>query len=72
MAVKIRVIQIAKCDEEEIAKVIADFDGITVEDINKTTQQFLNFAAGFEAQYSNLKNLKTVYAEELRKMRFYQ
>ena len=72
MAVRIRVIQIAKCGEEEIAKAIADFANFKVEDINKATQQLLQFAYGFEAQYSNLKNLKTVYAEELRKLKFSQ
>ena len=41
MAVKVRVIQNAKCDEEEIVKVIADFAGLSVEKINKTSQQLL-------------------------------
>ena len=72
MTLEIGVIHVGKCDSEQIMKAIADFAGLELEQVTKASQQLKDFTFGFESQYPNLKNLKIVYGEELRKMKLTQ
>ena len=59
-----------KLDDDELIRMIADFACRNQAEIKDASQSLIKFAKNFEVTFPNLRNLKQVYGEELRSLKF--
>jgi hypothetical protein len=58
-----------KQEVEEINKIIADFSGLDTAKVRESAITLFTLVKNFDRDFSNLKNLRIVYCDELKTLR---
>jgi hypothetical protein len=66
LALKLGFFQGSRHSSDDIVRFIADFSGLDPAWIRESATTLLSVAKNFDKDFPNLKNLKTVYAEEIK------
>eukprot|EP00347_Sterkiella_histriomuscorum_P018015 403347112 len=71
LALKQGLIQSAKAPIDSLINLIADFSQHKIEDILDKSNEMLKFVRNFETDFPQLRNLKIVYGDVLKTLKFY-
>jgi hypothetical protein len=69
MALKLGLFNGLKQEIAEINKIIADFSGLDSAKVRESAVTLFTLVKNFDRDFSNLKNLRIVYSEELKTLR---
>lgn len=71
VALRQGLIQSAKVPTDSLVQMIADFSQQKLEDVTDKAAEVLKLARGFETDYPQLRNLKILYGDVLKTLKFY-